>query len=117
MVQIRQTQATSTDTSTTSDKAQIHQLQEATVNQILPLPQVIARIHQLQATAQIHLPLQMISTERQLQVTVQILPLPQVIAQIHPTTTSDSTDTSASSDSTDTSSITSDSSGFIYHYK
>ncbi len=78
-----------TDTTDTSDStvqihlpqviAQIHQLQ-ATV-QILPLPQVIARIHQLQATVQI-LPLpQVIARTHQLQVTVQILPLPQVIAR------------------------------------
>ncbi len=78
-----------TDTTDTSDStvqihlpqviAQIHQLQ-ATV-QILPLPQVIARIHQLQATVQI-LPLpQVIARTHQLQVTVQILPLPQVTAR------------------------------------
>ena len=60
--------------------------------QIHPLPQVIAQIHQLQvtvqvlkpqATAQIHLPLQVIARTRQLQATVQIQSLPQVIAQIH----------------------------------
>ncbi len=78
-----------TDTTDTSDStvqihlpqviAQIHQLQ-ATV-QILPLPQVTARTRQLQATVQI-LPLpQVIARTHQLQVTVQILPLPQVTAR------------------------------------